>query len=85
MVSQLHFAFRIKFVAAKLEHLDFVKVGGFPKNMTEIVDFEILDFYHIFWKSTNFDENEIFEFCGYELDSKCKMKLRHHIFQKIKI
>ena len=32
-------------------------------------------------KSTNFDRPEICEFWSYDIDSKCKMKLKHHTFR----
>jgi len=80
VVFQLHFALRIKFVTPKLENLVFVKVGGCPQKYKIISKSTISVIF--LSKSTNFDENEIFEFWGYELDSKCKMELRHHIFHK---
>ena len=32
-------------------------------------------------KSANFDRNQICEFRGCDIDSKCKMKLKHHTFR----
>ena len=82
MVFQLHFALGIDIITPKLANLVLVKVRGIRQNRTPK---NLKNGYSILANSANFDQNQICEFWGYDIDSKCKMKLKHHTFRISKV